>query len=70
MDFENATYESFGDPKFAYRITANEGYVIQLSTHQPWEGSKIVVLPVDYDMTTVKVVEESSLPDPPEDIPF
>ena len=66
---KNVTYETFGNPVFAYRITANNGYVIQLPTHEPWECSKLVVLNADYDMSTVKVVPEGSLPEPPEDIP-
>ena len=67
MEIENVTYEAFGNPVFAYRITADDGYVIQLLTHQPWERSKIVVLNVGYDMSTVKVVPDGSLPDPPVD---
>ena len=65
MELENVTYETFGNPVFAYRITANDGYVIQLPTHEPCECSKIVVLNAGYDMSTVKVVPEGSLPESP-----
>lgn len=68
MILENVTYEVFGNPAFAYRIKANDGYVMQLPTHKPWESSKIVVLNADYDMSAVKVVTEGSLPEPPDDV--
>lgn len=67
MELKNTTHEAFGNPVFAYRITAKDGYVMQLPTHKPWESSKIVVLNADYDMSAVKVVPEGSLPEQPED---
>lgn len=68
MELKNTTHEAFGNPVFAYRITAKDGYVMQLPTHQPWGSSKIVVLNADYDMSAVNVVEEGSLPEPPDDV--
>ena len=68
MILENVTYEAFGNPVFAYRITAKDGYVIQIPTHKPWESSKIVVLNADFDMSAVKVIDEGSLPEAPDDV--
>ena len=62
-DLQNVTYESFGNPVAAYRITANEGYCIHLPTHEENEYTTIIIVPVSYDFSTIEVLLITELPE-------
>lgn len=62
-DLQNVTYESFGNPVSAYRITANEGYCMHTPQHEENSYARIIVVRADYDFSTIQVLLIADLPE-------
>lgn len=62
-ELQNVTYESFGNPVAAYRITANEGYCIHLPTHEENEYTTVIIVSASYDFSIIQVMLISELPE-------
>lgn len=62
-DISNVTYESFGNPVAAYRITAVEGYCIHTPQHAENEYTTIIIVPASYDFSTIEVLLIADLPE-------
>lgn len=62
-DIQNVSYESFGNPVSAYRITADEGYCIHTPQHEENSYARIIIVRADYDFSTIQVLLMSELPE-------
>lgn len=60
-DLQNVTYETIGT--VGYRITANEGYCMQTTGHEAHEYTRVIVVPVSYDFSTIQVFLIADLPE-------
>lgn len=62
-EIPNITVEAIGNPVIAYRINANEGYVIKLPSYPENVYKSAEILTPNYDFSTVQVIPETDLPE-------
>ena len=62
-NINNCNVEEFGNPAIGYRITANNGWCIHTANHNENEYARVIAIPATYDMSTIEIVNISTLPD-------
>ena len=62
-NIENCDVYEIGNPVVGYRITANEGWCIHTANHEENEYARIIVVGVNYDMSTIQILEIATLPE-------
>lgn len=59
-DIPNVTVEPIGG---MYRLNALDGWCIHLPQHDEFTYKKAVILPANYDFSTVQIIAETDLPE-------
>lgn len=62
-NIHNCTVDPLGNPVVGYTITANEGWCIHTANHEENEYARIIVIGVNYDMSTIQILEIATLPE-------
>lgn len=60
---ENCTVTELGNPVVGYKIVANDGWCIHTSNHAENEYARLIGIRIDYDFSTIQILEIATLPE-------
>ena len=61
-ELQNVTYTIIGN-NIGYRIVANDGYCIHTPQHAENEYTRLIAVPVSYDLSQIQVLLIAELPE-------